>query len=119
MREKLLDIFSKNRDKILLLLALYVVLTLISQTPYLNWVIPVFDKLTILVVVGIYLFNLPIHYYGILSITFLLFAVVNLFFNQAALAEILGNILYLLLVIIFVIKFSSYLREIDSQGGKI
>ncbi len=107
-----------HRWRLVFLLAVYVLFDFLSRLPFVSLLLT-FTNLTIIFWVTVmFVLKLPSKSSFFVAIVFLFFAIVNALRNRTMSGEIVGNIIYFLLLIGFVRYFLDYVKRMRKTHEK-
>ena len=111
---KFKDFFISHQPQFLLLLILIVLSDLIPQIPYINKLISFWEVLFSLWVISVIIFKLSDRASAVASVILMTMALFLLILKKEDTIEIIGNLIYFLLLIIFGQSFWQYLKEVKT-----
>lgn len=115
MWQKIKEITYQNRGKLFMLTLSYFVMDLLSTFPYLNVAFTARNKLFIIAILATFIFKFKTKAFLTIAYFSVLFSILALFISRDDVAENLGNLLYLLLLTIFIINIPTLLRGLKKK----
>lgn len=109
--ETLEKFLIKHRDKITFLLAIYLFLVVLSALPYFNLVFTQTVIFFILIILFFFVFRVSSRFFLYLSLLIFPFLPISTLLHQSEIEETLGNIIFVLLLIAFIVEFGQYLKR--------
>ncbi len=112
MLKKLDHFIRKNQAKFLFLVVVYLLLSILSELPFFGLIISPISFLFVLLVLTTLIFNFRAKSYLLVSIIFLLLALIALLVKLGGIAEIFGNLVFGFIFLVFVVRFYSYIKNL-------
>ncbi len=107
--------FFSHQTQFLLFLILIILINYIPQIPYLNMLASPPVILLFLWILSVIIFRLTIRVSIVASLVLVITAFFLLILKKENIAELIGNLVYFLLLIIFGQSFWQYLKEVKSD----
>lgn len=108
-------IFPAHQGKLLLLTLILLLLTILSNLPYFNILLTVSNITWIIILLSLFAFHIQMKSLLIAAIFFIGIALVSVLLGNPELAEVLGNSIYLVFIIVFISGVAGYLKETKRQ----
>ncbi|MEK7450810.1 MAG: hypothetical protein AAB662_02635 [Patescibacteria group bacterium] len=112
LSKKIEKITSKYQGRLLLLMLIFLIMTILANLPYLNLVLTISNTIWIMIVIALFLFNISIRSLLLTALVFLILAFISVILGNKNVAEVLGNSVYLIILIVFLFSIVEYIREI-------
>lgn len=107
--------FISHQSQLLLLLILVILSSYIPQIPYLNKLFSFWVRMGFLWVMTAIIFKQKVRISIIISLVLLVAALFLSIFKEKNITELIGNLIYFLLLLIFGQSFWQYLKEIKTN----
>ena len=111
LSKKIEKITSKYQGRLLLLMLIFLIMTILANLPYLNLVLTISNTIWIMIVIALFLFNISIRSLLLTALVFLILAFISVILGNKNVAEVLGNSVYLIILIVFLFSIVQYIRE--------
>lgn len=109
------NFFLLHQSQLLLILILFILGSYIPQIPYLNKLLTFWVRIGILWVISVLILKLQIRVSILISLILTAIVLFISILQENEIAEILGNIIYFFLLIIFGQSFWQFLKEIKTN----
>lgn len=110
--KKIEKIIAGYQGRLLLLMVIFLITTVFANLPYFNIILTVSNIIWIMTIIAFFLFNISVKNLLLAALGFLILTFINVISGNKNAAEVLGNAIYLIIVIVFLFCIIEYIRQI-------
>ncbi|MDO8621209.1 MAG: hypothetical protein Q7R31_02920 [Candidatus Levybacteria bacterium] len=115
LSKKTEKVTSEYQGRLLFLMIILLTLTVFANLPYFNILLTISNIIWIMILVSLFIFRIRMKNLLLIAIILIGTALISVLADNREVAEILGNSIYLILIIVFTSNFVEYLKEIKKS----